>query len=197
MSEGSRALPPAHGSAGSSCHSSANVLYSFNEQNTCAVTTVSSHSSLTTSLYFGDHISSCRTLDNACVVPRLPKAPLPPQGGLWALQRLLLRWQTEILFLCTPRTPHFLSHGRIKQTVLFQVWEGRTASPEDMYQYQGDEGKKQEIEDIMTERCTATSKGVSKLQNVLSDNTKHLKLQVCCSAPTSSVLGFFTEQNCG
>lgn len=125
MSEGSRALPPANGSAGSSCHSSANVLYSFHEQNTRAVTTVSSHSSLTTSLYFGDHISSCRTLVNACVVPRLPKAPLSPQGRLWALQHLLLRWQTEILFLCTPRTPHFLSHGRIKQSYFRSGKEGQ------------------------------------------------------------------------
>lgn len=170
MSEGSSPLPPARGSAGSSCHSSANVLYSFNEHNTHAVTTVSSHSSLTTSLYFGDHISSCRTLDNACVVPRLPRAPLSPQGRLWALQHLLLRWQT---FSCTP----FPLPWQNKR-VLLQVWEGRAASPADMYQHQGDEGKKQEIEDNMTEKCTAASKGVSKLQNVSSDNTKHLKLQV-------------------
>lgn len=34
--------------------------------------------------------------------------------------------------------------------------------------------EKQEIEDIVTEGCTATSKGVSKLQNVVSDNTKHI-----------------------
>lgn len=125
MSEGSSTLPPARGSAGSSCHSSANVLYSFNEQNTCAVITVSSHSSLITSLYFGDHISSCRTLDNVCVVPRLPKAPLSPQGRLWALQHFLLRWQTEISFFCTLRTPHFLSHGRIKQTCFRSGKEGQ------------------------------------------------------------------------
>lgn len=179
MSEGSSALPPARGSAGSSCHSSANVLYSFNEQNIRAVSTVSSHSSLTTSLYFGDHISSCRILDNVCVLPRLPKASLSPQGRLWALQHLLLKWQTEVSFFCTLRSPHFLSHGRIKQSCFRSVHSttGRAASPADMYQYQGDKGKKQEIEDIMTEGCTATSKGVSKLQNILSDNTKHLKLR--------------------
>lgn len=105
----------------SSCHSSANVLYSFNEHNTRAVTPVPSHSSLTNSLYFGDHISSCRTLDNVCVVPRLPRAPLSPQGKLWVLQNLL-RWQT---FSCTPRTPHFLSHGRIKQSCFRSGKEGQ------------------------------------------------------------------------
>lgn len=34
--------------------------------------------------------------------------------------------------------------------------------------------EKQEIEDTMTEGCTATIKGVSKLQNIVSDNTKHI-----------------------
>jgi len=54
--------------------------------------------------------------------------------------------------------------------------------------------EKQEIEDIVTEGCTATSKEASKLQSVVSDNTKHTSR--CKSDVQLPLLVVFSEQNC-
>lgn len=107
------------------------------------MTTGSSDSSPTTAPYPGDSISSLRTLDNACVLQRLPTATFFPQGRSCALQHLLVRWQPEVSFFCTPRNLNLLSRGRIKQSCFRSVnsTTGRAASPADTYQHKGDERK--------------------------------------------------------
>lgn len=153
------------------------------------MTTASSDSSPTTSPYFGDCTSSCRTLDNVCVLPTLPKAPFSPQGRLHALQHLLVRWQTEVSFFCTPRNLNLLSCGRIKRSCFRSVHSttGRAASPADMYQYKGD-GRKAGARRHCDWRMHS-NKGVSELQNVVSDNTKHISS--CKSDVQLPLLVFF------
>lgn len=123
-----------------------------------------------TSPYFGDRISSCRTLGKVHVLPRLPTAPLSAPGRLRALQPLLVRWQTGVSFFCTPTNLNLLSCSRINQPCSRSVHRQHL---QQICTSTKETGEKQKVKDIVTEGCRATSKGVSKSQNVVSDNTKH------------------------